>query len=162
MQRIAGTQVEKTPTERYKTVRMSTFPLKNICHVFLSAAVEMDIEEDKGKSASRDVPASGMECSKSEHRSEKNSNLGKGMGSGDSVKSDSSDGVKVSHHSECDTTGVKSLSVESEGVRCDEGGGGGGGARSEQERKLWDAVTANSSDFNSWTSLLQLVEQHVC
>ena len=33
--------------------------------------------------------------------------------------------------------------------------------QSEEEVKLWSAVRGNPSDFTSWTSLLQIVEQKV-
>ena len=48
----------------------------------------------------------------------------------------------------------------SEAVRGVSGAGEGGG-RSDEERKLWATVSANPSDFKSWTALLQLTEQNV-
>ena len=38
---------------------------------------------------------------------------------------------------------------------------GGEHGRSEEEKKLWAIVSANPSDFKTWTSLLQLTEQNV-
>ena len=77
---------------------------------------------------------------------------------GDVVKSDSGDGVKVSNV-DCGTGGE---GVNSDGVKGAEGGGGGGGStQSEQQKQLWAAVKANPSDFTSWTTLLQIVEQNV-
>lgn len=81
------------------------------------------------------------------------------------VKSDSSEGVKVSD-ADCGTGGGESVKSDSgdavmtEGVK-DAEKEGEGVARSEEEKKLWAAVQANPADFTSWTTLLQTVEQKV-
>ena len=118
----------------------------------------MDVgKNDKTPSSGVQEVTSKHNSSNSNHTTTRNSVVGAGS---DVVKCDSSEGVKVSN-ADCDTGagGVKCDSVTSEGVKG--GGGGKGGARSEQERRLWAAVKANSSDFTSWTALLQMVEQNV-